>query len=101
MLSSINFSIAGTTTAGDTAAIIKPSRADSRMLILKKNGVTSVMTAPSNTAGRNPIRMAVLPTLLSVSLFVASPALKRITISAIILKSDDTFIKTGSIRLKT
>ena len=50
----------------------------------------------SKVAGINERRITLVPTFLSVSLLNSSPALKRITINAISLRSDDTANKCWS-----
>ena len=87
--SSISLTILGTTTAGDTAAKTAPMIADSSN-DKPSNPVPSIsIPASSKVAGTKHIIMAGLPILLSPDISRLSPALVRIMINAIFLKSAD------------
>jgi hypothetical protein len=67
----------------------------------KKRGARSVMARPSRVEGRKLIRSAVLPRRLMVSRLILSPARRRMTIRAIIRKSEETVRRSRSMTSRT
>ena len=85
--SSISFSIFGTITAGDTAATTVPIIAASSRLIPRIRGASASIPRISKEAGTKHISTAALPTFFKSSTSRFRPALVRMMISAICLRS--------------
>ncbi len=98
---SIKSIIRGTTTAGETAAKMEPRMAASRQVIFSSLGATSITPPISKTAGNALIITVARPTRFKASRRSSNPALSRMTISAIFLKSPETFIISGDIKFNT
>lgn len=99
--SSISLTILGTTTAGDTAASTEPRIRDSNGLESKSVGASNKTTNNSNVAGRKHIKMAGLPSFLKADKSSPKPALVKMMIRAIFLRSPDIAKILGSNRFKT
>ena len=94
--SSINFTIRGTTTAGETAARTEPKIAASNSESPSKRGARSNIPSNSKLAGTKHIITAGRPIFLSPETSSPSPARIRIMIRAIFLSSDEMFRIFGS-----
>ncbi len=84
---SCNLTIAGTTTAGETAARIKPKSPASIGEIGSKYGPIKVIVKPSNMQGIKLINRAFNPAFFNSFLSNPNPARSKITIRAISRKS--------------
>ena len=81
--SSISFSILGTITAGETAAITVPSIAESKSPSPKNFGAKIIIPRISKVAGTKHIKTAGLPTFFKSFISRFRPALVNIIIKAI------------------
>ena len=99
--SSISLTILGTTTAGDTAASTEPRIRDSNGLKSKSVGASNKTANSSNVAGRKHIKMAGLPSFLKADKSSPKPALVKMMIRAIFLRSPDIAKILGSKMFKT
>ena len=85
--SSINCTMRGTTTAGETAASTVPITAASIREISKKIGANSTYPTISNDAGTKASKIAGLPTFFKSFKFNDKPALSKMIINAILRSS--------------
>ena len=99
--SSISLTILGTTTAGDTAASTEPRIRDSNGLKSKSVGASNKTPNSSNVAGRKHIKMAGLPSFLKADKSSPKPAIVKMMIRAIFLRSPDIAKILGSKMFKT
>ena len=99
--SSINFTILGTTTAGDTAARTDPKMAASSKEIPRSPGASNSIPNNSKLAGTKHIMTAGRPVFLSPDISSPSPARIKIMMSAIFLNSDEMFNIFSSRRFNT
>ena len=91
----------GTTTAGDTAASTAPITAPSSGLSPKSSGANKKYPRISKLAGTQDIMTAGRPTFFRSARLSDSPALSRMMMSAICLKSAEMERMDGSSRLST
>ena len=98
--SSMSRSILGTTTAGETAAMTAPRTAASRALIPRSPGARRSIPAISKDAGRKHMRTAGRPTFLSSERSRFRPALVKIMMRAIRLKSAEIMRISGLKRFR-
>ncbi|EEB35551.1 hypothetical protein ANHYDRO_01735 [Anaerococcus hydrogenalis DSM 7454] len=101
LFSSINFTILGTTTAGDTAARTDPINKASIGLILKKILAKIKYPKISKLAGRKDNKTADFPAFFKSEISKESPAFIKIIIRAICLSSADMDKVLGSIKFRT
>ena len=99
--SSINFTIRGTTTAGETAARTEPKIADSNSESPSKRGARTIIPKSSKLAGTKHIITAGRPIFLSPEISSPNPARIRMMISAILRSSDEIFRIFSSNRFNT
>ena len=99
--SSINETILGTTTAGDTAANTDPITAAEMRSIPKIYGANKKKAKISKLAGTKDIMIAGRPTFFRSSRFKDSPAFNNIMINAICLRSADIDKIDGSNKSNT
>jgi len=92
---SIKSIISGTTTAGDTAPRMAPSKAASINDIFSRRGAMYITAPISNNAGTTDMISAGLPTRFKVSRRSSNPARRRIMIKAILRKSAETVISSA------
>ena len=98
--SSMSFSILGTTTAGETAAITVPSVAESKSPRPKNFGAKIIIPRISKVAGTKHIKTAGLPTFFKSFISRFRPALVNIIIKAICRKSAEIDKIFGSRRFR-
>ena len=99
--SSINLSIFGTTTAGETAAITVPKIAASSRLTPKSFGASKSIPAISKDAGKKHISTAGRPTFLRSETFRFNPARVNMMMRAICRRSAEIDKSIGSSQSNT
>ncbi|OPZ19292.1 MAG: hypothetical protein BWZ04_02501 [Firmicutes bacterium ADurb.BinA205] len=100
-LSSISFTIRGTTTAGDTALSTAPMTAASIRSTPSKIGAKTTYPTISQQAGTNDINTAGLPTFFRSDKFSDSPAFISMIMRAICRSSEEIPSIFGSSRSST
>jgi hypothetical protein len=93
--------IRGTTTAGETAATTLPKIKPSIKVIENNQTDRKAIANISSVAGKKLSKIAPRPTTFKSFISSDKPALSKMTISAIFLKSADIDSIVGSIKSKT